>query len=115
MRSGVDRPYPHPMTRSLPDRIAERRNPEGAVATVAAEVIQEKAEALADTERKLKARLVALAEATDDAERTQTLRAAADAAYGFVIQRELCGLRDTDSALAELGVPRAVIVRMGVR
>ncbi|QIG81509.1 DUF6665 family protein [Stakelama tenebrarum] len=103
------------MTRSLPDRIAGRLDPEGAVAAVAAEVIQEKAEALADTKRKLKERLAALAEATDDTERAQALRAAADAAYGFVIQRELCGLRDSDGALAQLGAPRAVIVRMGVR
>jgi hypothetical protein len=113
LRSSVDRPYPLAMTLRLPDHIAGRRDPEGGLAAVAAKVIQEKAEALADAERKLKARLTTLADAAEGDARTAALRAAADAAYGYVIQRELCGFRDGDAALADLAVPRAVIVRMG--
>lgn len=53
-------------------------------------------------------------EAASGAQREALLRAAGDALFEFVIQREACGLRNTDAVLRELRVPASVRLRMGV-
>ena len=46
----------------------------------------------------------------------QALRdAAADALWQFVVQRETCGLRNTEAVLREYRVPLSIRRRMGVR
>lgn len=50
----------------------------------------------------------------DDVRRREGLVAAAgEALWYYVIQREVSGLRDTESVLRELRVPREVRLRMG--
>lgn len=48
------------------------------------------------------------------AEREELLDAAAEALWNFVVQREVCGLRNTEAVLREYAVPAALRLRMGV-
>jgi hypothetical protein len=48
------------------------------------------------------------------AERQALIDQAAEALWHFVVQREACGLRNTDTVLREYGVPAAVRLRLGV-
>ena len=48
------------------------------------------------------------------AERQALIDEAAEALWHFVVQREACGLRNTEAALREYGVPAALRLRMGV-
>lgn len=54
-------------------------------------------------------------EPNGESRRQELLKDAADAVYGFFIQRELCGLRRHDAVIRELGIPREVLVRLGAR
>jgi hypothetical protein len=47
------------------------------------------------------------------AERSALLDQAAERAWAFMIQRELCGLRHWDAVVKEYGIPREVLNRMG--
>jgi hypothetical protein len=47
--------------------------------------------------------------------RARNWKAAADVVWGFLIQRELCGLRDRDQVIRDYAVPKEVLVRLGVR
>ena len=49
----------------------------------------------------------------DDQARPALLRDAAKAVHAWFIQRELCGLRRHQDVIRELGIPRAVLVRLG--
>lgn len=48
------------------------------------------------------------------AERDPLVAAAGEALWYYVVQREVMGLRDTESAMRHLGVPREVRMRMGI-
>lgn len=87
------------------------------------EVMQEKASTLGRLTREFEKALAALAafdsaarlaETVDGERRAELLDAAADALWWFVVQREACGLRNTDAVLREYQVPAAVRLRMGV-
>lgn len=47
--------------------------------------------------------------------RVVLLREAAKAVHAYFIQRELCGLRRHDDVIREMGIPRAVLVRLGAQ
>ncbi|MCP8937312.1 hypothetical protein NK718_02185 [Alsobacter sp. SYSU M60028] len=89
------------------------------------EIAQQKAQTLGDLGRGLELALSRLA-AFDaqaapnaeagpavDAARAALLDAAADRAWTFMIQRELCGLRNWDAVVKSYAIPRAVLNRMG--
>lgn len=46
-------------------------------------------------------------------DRAGLVRAAADAVWCYFIQREILGLRDHRDPIAEYGIPREVLVRLG--
>ena len=48
-------------------------------------------------------------------ERPAALKEAAQAVHAWFIQREICGMRRHDDVIKELKIPRAVLVRLGVR
>jgi hypothetical protein len=50
----------------------------------------------------------------DAAERDALVGAAGEALWYFVVQREVLGLRDADTVMRELRVPREVRLRMGL-
>lgn|GEM_PF-831579 len=86
------------------------------------ELFQEKASTLARMGGKLKSALDALAAydaahepRTDDTERAELVATAGEMLWYYVVQREVCGLRDTDAVLRHLGVPKEVRLKMGMR
>ena len=66
---------------------------------------------------KLNRTLAALAEADpeDDAATDARVRAAGEALWHLVVQRDVMGFRNTNALLKELDVPPRVILAMGVR
>jgi len=89
--------------------------------SVVSEIAQERAIALGRVGERLTRALDALrahdaaAHGQTSTERESLVDAAAEALWYYVVQREACGLRDTAAVLRELGVPREVELRMGVR
>jgi hypothetical protein len=91
------------------------------------ELVQEKAYALARMGRRLQVALDALAAfdaarperpspGTPEAEaRAELVGDAGEALWYYVIQREVCGFRDNETVMRQLGVPREVRLRMGYR
>lgn len=92
---------------------------------LAYEIVQEKAANLQRLGRRLEAGLQALRDfdasaagrprtAADAETRERLLDEAGESLWYYVVQREVSGLRDTEGALRELGVPREVRLRMGL-
>ena len=86
------------------------------------ELFQEKASTLARMGARLKTALDALAaydsahaRRADDAERAELVAEAGEMLWYYVVQREVCGLRDTQAMLRGVGVPREVQLKMGMR
>jgi hypothetical protein len=42
------------------------------------------------------------------------LKAAADAVWKYLVQREACGARRHDEAISTYGIPREVLMRLGI-
>jgi hypothetical protein len=82
------------------------------ISPLEAEVMAEQAAALAHSGRRVETALAALAEA-GGGERPQALKAAADAVYGFFIQREIVGMRDHRGVIEHYAIPREVLARLG--
>ena len=78
------------------------------------ELLEEQAAALGRAGRKLEAALAAL-RAHEGEGRAEVLKAAADAAWCFFVQREVMGLRDRAQVVAQYDIPREVMVRLGAR
>lgn len=99
----------------LPQSLAARSD--AAFDALNAEVAGEKAASLGRAGKKVEAAMERLrAFSGDDAgARTELLREAADAVFGFVIQRELCGFANHDAALDLYGVTGEVKARVGAR
>jgi len=88
------------------------------------ELVQEKAATLSRIGKRLQAALddlksfdAAHADAApsdaDRGRRDALVAAAGEALWYYVIQREVCGLRDSEAVMRHLGVPREVRLRMG--
>ena len=82
------------------------------------ELVQEKAATLSRLGKRLQDALAALAEhdrepGGDAARRSELVQAAGEALWYYVIQREVCGLRDSEAVMRHLGVPREVRLKMG--
>lgn len=80
-----------------------------------AEVAAEKAAALGRAGRALEEALDQLRAAEDEEDREALLLAAAEKTQGYFLQRELVGLRDHRDIVRSYDIPRAVLVRIGVR
>lgn len=80
------------------------------------EILAEKASALGRTGREVERSLKELNDCeAGSPERDTLVRAAADAFFNLMVQRELCGLRNQKDVIALYGVPKEVLVRVGVR
>jgi hypothetical protein len=86
------------------------------------ELFQEKASTLARMGAKLNVALEALSaydaahpKRPGDDGRADLVAAAGEALWYYVVQREVCGFRDTQTLIRSLGVPREVQLRMGLR
>ncbi|MCA3741004.1 DUF6665 family protein [Phenylobacterium sp.] len=82
-----------------------------------AEMMSEAAAALGRAGTRAEAALARLTdpEALEREGRDALLKAAAEAVWALFIQREACGMRDQKPVIADLGIPRAVLVRLGAR
>ncbi len=83
------------------------------------EILGEKIATLARLTERLDRALAKLADSRqasvpDDTHHAERLAAAGEALWHVVIQRELCGLTDTERFLRDRQVPRAVRLRMGI-
>lgn len=99
-----------------PDVIAAlRANPD--VNLIANEVIAEKASSLGHHGRLVEKALAALREhdATEGAAelRPALVRAAAREVWAFLVQRELCGLRDQKEIVRHYAIPPEVMAKLG--
>jgi hypothetical protein len=106
------------MSLRLPDLgNSKRPDRETGFSVLEAELISEAAATLGRAGVRAEA---ALARLTDEASlasegREALLKAAAEAVWALFIQREACGMRDQKPVIADLGIPRAVLVRLGAR
>jgi hypothetical protein len=78
------------------------------------ELLQEMAASLGHAGRRVERALEALATSPPD-EREERVQQAGELLWYYVVQREACGLRDTEDLLDRLGVPGEVRLRMGHR
>ena len=107
-----------------PPRILAPRPIPGALDVLEYEMMQEKAAALGRLTRNFEAALAALADfdaaealtpqRQESARREALLDAAGRALFDFAVQREACGLRNTEAVLKHYNVPPGVRLRMGV-
>lgn len=114
------------MALRIPRNFPSSQDRGGNVDALNYEILQESAGTLARLGRRLEAALGALAAydaarprggaAAKDApaERDRLVAAAGEALWYYVVQREVMGLRDTETLLRHLGVPREVRLRMGL-
>lgn len=79
------------------------------------EVLSEKAATLGRAGKALEAALAKLRAAEAGPDRDTLVRAAAEAAHIYLIQREVCGIHGLGAPLEDFGVPAEVQVRIGVR
>jgi hypothetical protein len=98
----------------MPQSLSKRLGVETGEAVLRYELLEEQAAALGRQGAKLEAALAALA-AHQGEGRAAVLKAAADAAWCFFVQREVMGLRDRAAVVAQYGIPREVLVRIGAR
>ncbi|HEV2080266.1 MAG TPA: DUF6665 family protein [Allosphingosinicella sp.] len=77
------------------------------------EILAEKAAALGDAAKRVEGALAALRATEAGEERERRIDAAADAVWGFLVQRELMGLRDREAIVAYYQIPLAVLNRAG--
>ena len=101
-------------TLRMPQAYAARLRGEGADAALRHEIVEEQAASLGRMGRRAEAALAALRTSEGD-ERTQMLKAAADAVWCFLVQREVLGLRDRAAIVAQYQIPPEVMVRLGAR
>jgi len=85
---------------------------DGALSNFEAEALSESASSLGHQGRRVEKALAALASA-DDEHREAALAGAAEAVWAYFVQRELCGLRDHRLIIREMGIPDAVLTRLG--
>lgn len=102
-----------------PDWLPEDVSPKGieaAGATFAHEVAGESAASLGRAGQAVERALRALREHEGDPnERDDLVKAAADAAYAYLVQREVLGQTDQAEAIRAYGIPSEVIARLGGR
>lgn len=104
------------MSLRLPQNLSTELNVETGASVLDAEILAEKAAALGRAGRRVQQRLEALAAFDGPAdERLRLILSAADAVYGFFVQRELCGLIKHDDVVAHYGIPGEVLARVGAK
>ena len=106
------------MAHDLVDRMALLRRSDAAFSAVEADVIAEKASSLGHHGRLVEQAMAALrafdaAPDGDPETRLKLVKAAARQVWAFLVQRELCGLRDQKQVIKDYGIPGEVLVRLG--
>ena len=76
------------------------------------EILEEAATSLGHYGRAAETALERLAQA-EEATRTDLLDKAAEAIWAYLVQRELCGMKDHSFIIREMHIPKPVLNRMG--
>ena len=85
--------------------------PEAGTAAIEHEILAEKANSLGAAEARVKRAVAALASHEDVG--TALLAEARDAVWGYFVQRELLGFEDHEEVIADLQIPRSVLLGLG--
>jgi len=99
----------------MPQNLKTRLGFETGEAVLRYELLEEQAQSLGRAGRKVEAALAALKAHEGADGRGPLLKAAADAVWAFLVQREVMGLRDRNAVVAQYGIPREVLARLGAR
>jgi hypothetical protein len=99
----------------MPQSLVARLKPETGDAVLNYELMAEQAYSLGKAGNKVEAALAALRVHPGGEGRAALVKAAADAVWGFLVQREVMGLRDRTQVIAQYAIPREVLVRIGAR
>ena len=99
----------------MPQSLSTRLKVETGEAVLHYELLEEQAHSLGRAGRKVESALADLAGHPGGEGRAALVKAAADAVWGFLVQREVMGLRDRAQVIAHYGIPREVLVRIGAR
>lgn len=84
-----------------------------AMASIESAIVAEKAASLGHAGHQLEKALAKLAAVQDGEDREALIDAAAERAFAYFTQRELCGLRDAEQAMKDFAVPKEVRLRIG--
>lgn len=98
----------------MPQSLVSRLKVETGEAVLRYELLEEQAHALGRMGRKMEQALAALRDHQGEG-RDAVLKAAADATWAFLVQREVMGLRDRSAVVAQYAIPREVLNRLGAR
>ncbi len=98
----------------LPQSLGKRLGVETGDTVFRHELLHEQAASLAQAGRKVDTALEAPRAHMGEG-RAELVKAAADAVWGFLVQREILGLRDRAAVVAQYGIPGEVINRIGAR
>ena len=101
-------------TLRMPQSLLKRLGDDAGEAGLRHEIMEEQAAALGRMGRRAEAALAKL-KAHDGEGRAEVLKAAADAVWCFLVQREVMGLRDRAAIVAQYDIPSEVMVRLGAR
>lgn len=99
----------------MPQSLGRRLGVETGQAALNYELLEEQAASLGRAGRKVEAALAALREHPGGEGRGAVLKAAADAVWAFLVQREVMGLRDRAQIIVHYDIPREVLARVGAR
>lgn len=84
--------------------------PQVGTATIEHEIMAEKTNSLGAAEKRVINAIAALETGED---RKAALAEARDAVWGYFVQRELLGFEDHDEVIADLKIPRQVLLTLG--
>src|SRR5262245_16789087 len=102
------------MTTPLPDLIERLRVPDKGVNLLEHEMLAEKASSLGHHGRQVEKTLAELRAFTGPVgERADLVGKAAYAVWAFLVQRELCGLRDQKQIIKDYAIPGEVLAQLG--
>jgi hypothetical protein len=103
----------------MPQKLSTAPEPETGAGVLEVEIRAERAASLGRAGRDVEVALQRLrdfdAAGGGPVPRTELVRAAADVIWGFLIHRELCGLRDREQVIRDYGIPREILNRLGAR
>ena len=98
----------------MPQSLTARLGVETGDAVFRHELLEEQAQSLGRAGRKVEDALAALV-AHEGEGRAAVVKAAADVVWEFLVQREVMGFRDRNAVVAQYGIPREVMARIGAR
>ncbi|CAN7226606.1 hypothetical protein LJR219_000817 [Phenylobacterium sp. LjRoot219] len=99
----------------MPQSLSKRLGIETGEAVLRYELLQEQAASLGRVGEKLEKALAALRAHEGEEGRAAALKAAADAAWCFFVQREVMGMLDRAAVVEQYAIPREVLARIGAR